>query len=136
MFRFLGIGKEFFNGTVCLKNPFQGDRVQQDVLKSRDPAQVFRPIVHSVGVDMINNVLAGWRFPMKCRGDDPMDFMAPEVCVSRVGVFGPECPEIVEFAVASPGSFLAKDRTVVPNVENVPFKATSSGLVVSIDEKL
>ncbi len=71
---------------------------------------------------------------MESRCNDPMNFVAPEICVSCVGVLGAEGPEVVEFALSSAGSFPTEYRTVVANIINVPFESAGSGLNESVDE--
>ena len=136
MLRLRWIGKEFLNGTLCFKYPLKSDRVQQDVLKPGYPAQVLRAIIHSIGVYMIDDMLAGWWFPMISSRNDPVNSVAPEVCVSCIGVLGAVGPGVVEFAVPSAGSLLAQYRAVIPNVVNVPFERASSGLFERVDEKV
>lgn len=53
---------------------------------------------------------------MKCRGDDPMDFVVSEICVARIGVLGSKGPEVVKFAVQLARPFLSEYGTVIPNV--------------------
>ena len=126
------VGQKRLDASICISNPAGRDRVEKDVLQSRDPPQVLRTIIPAIGIDVVDHMGFRWCTAMEAGGNNAMDRFGRDLHVTRVIAWRSKGPLPVVWPSPQVRPLLPTDCTVVADGVILPSVGAGSVLAILI----